>query len=424
MRVGRSGLLLVAVWLGACTVAGPRPDVGAPEPKPGRGYADLLAERLAAGVPPEVRIGIAVDAAVVQVSTDGQAVLAEASGRVRDEGAGPWTVTRTDGRLQAVSAGGRVSTDGALVVRPVYGHVTIDGTAYDGAVLLRPAATGVTAVNLVDLERYLEGVVPLEIGAGRSAAEIEAVKAQAVAARTYAVRHMGRRATLGFDYYGTVLDQVYGGADAVDPVTSLAVQATRGIILTYGGEPIEAFYHSTCGGSTATLEEVWHGAPRPYLTSVSDARPDGGWYCETASRFRWSEEWDESGLLRTLNAGLAERGIGPVSTVESIAVRGRTPSGRAEVLEVRTDAGETRVRGDSIRRVLQPEPGRLLYSTAIDVETRGGDRVTGLTVHGAGWGHGIGMCQNGALGRARAGHSYRDILSTYYPGTRLVPLYR
>ncbi|MGK7310767.1 MAG: SpoIID/LytB domain-containing protein [Candidatus Longimicrobiales bacterium M2_2A_002] len=426
MRPTRAWLVPVVAWLGACTLAGPRPGPGVPD-RGGRAPASIpegpAADRIAAGLPPEVRIGIAVDAPSVEVATDGRVELAEESGRVRDDGAGPWTVTRSGGRLEASGPTGRVSTDDALVVRPLEGRVRIDGTAYDGAVLLRASATGVTAVNLLGLERYLEGVVPLEIGIGRPIEELEAVKAQAIAARTYAVRHFGRREALGFDYYGSVLDQAYGGADAADEVASRAVRETRGMILTYDGEPIEAFYHSTCGGRTAALEEVWRGEPRPYLRSVSDRAPDGGWYCEDSSRFEWTEEWDEARLLETLTAGLRDRGIGPVSAVYEVEVRGRTRSGRAETLEIRTDAGDTRVFGDSIRRVLSPEPGRLLNSTAIEVETRGGDRVTGLVIHGSGWGHGIGMCQNGALGRARGGHDYRDILTTYYPGTRLVRLY-
>lgn len=405
-------LAVSLVGLGGCTVAG-------------RPLSEPATPRPSSGASPEVRVGVAVDAPSIQLATDGRVSMADAGGRVvLDRGAGPWTVTRSGSRLEATGGGSTIQVDGTLVVRPVQGRIRVNGTVYRGAVMLRPAASGVTAVNLLDLEAYLRGVVPLEIGTGRPPEEMEAVKAQAVAARTYAIRQLGRRDGLGFDYYGSVLDQAYGGVDVEDPVASRAVEETRGEILTYGGEPIEAFYHSTCGGETAALEEVWGGAPRPYLRSVSDARPGGGWYCEDSSRFRWTEEWDETELLEALTVGLRGRGLGPITEVRSIRVGDRTPSGRAETLVIVTDAGEARVRGDSIRRVLRPEPGRLLNSTAIELETRGGDHVTGLTVHGAGWGHGIGMCQNGALGRARDGASYRRILSTYYPGTRLERLYR
>lgn len=415
-RRGALGLPL-AVLLGACTVAGPRVDGAGPRDE------GAPAPRTVPRSMPDVRVGIVVDVAAVRLEGDGRLTLTDDAGRVLDEGAGPWTVTRVGDGVEARREGATTGVEDGLVVRAGSGRIRVEGISYFGAILLRPAAVGVTAVNLLDLETYLRGVVPLEIGTGRPPQELEAVKAQAVAARTYALRHAGRRADLGFDYYGSVLDQAYGGADAEDAVATRAVTETRGMILTYDGEPIEAYYHSTCGGRTAAMEEAWPDVGRPYLRSVSDARPGGGWYCEASSRFRWVETWDEPALLDALTIGLQGRAEGPVSVVESLEVARRSTSGRVAELVARTDVGEFRVRGDSIRRVLRPEPGRLLNSTAFELRTRGGDRVVGLTVEGSGWGHGIGLCQTGALGRARAGQSYRDILSTYYPGTRLVRLY-
>lgn len=405
----------LAVWAGACTVAGRRAGEPAIPFRPVGGIGSPET--------PDVRIGIAVDAPRVTVETADRLELTDDAGVVRDRGAGTWTVARTGSRIEARGPSLTVEVTGSLVFRPIRGAVRVNGTAYRGAVLVRPAATGVTAVNLLDVEAYLKGVVPLEIGDWRAEEELEAVKAQAVAARTYAIRHLGRRDDLGFDYHGSMLDQVYGGADAEDPVSTRAVDETRGVIVTYDGEPIEAFYHSTCGGSTAALEEVWPGEPRPYLKAVSDRKPGGGWYCDASDRFWWTESWTGRQLLEALNAGLAGRGAAPVAEVEALEPRGRTPSGRLAALLIRTATGEELVRGDSIRRFLGPEPDRLLNSTLIDLRPRGGSPVTGLVVEGHGWGHGIGMCQNGALGRARAGQSYREILSTYYPGTRLVRLY-
>lgn len=415
----RAALALSTLAVGACTVAGPR--VG--EPAPG----DPGAEPPAVDVPaaePEVRVGLKVDVESLDLDGTGGIEVVDEAGRVRTTGRGPWTVRPTAGGLELRGSGETVRSPGVLVVRPVTGQVRVDGKRYRGAILLHRAASGVTASNLVEMETYLLGVVPHEIGAGRPPEEVEAVKAQAIAARTYAVRHMGRRDALGFDFYATVQDQVYGGADAEDPVSSEAVRATAGEIIAYDGKPIEAYYHSTCGGRTAALEEVWPGSPRPYLQSVSDRRPEGGWFCESSNRFRWTEQWDEEALHSTLTAALATRGqAGTVTEVEAIEVTERSRSGRAAELRIRTNLGEDRIPGDSIRWVLRPEPNRGLNSTAIEVHTHGADEVTQLVVEGAGWGHGIGMCQIGALGRARAGHSYRDILLTYYPGTRIVRLY-
>jgi stage II sporulation protein D len=288
----------------------------------------------------------------------------------------------------------------------------------------------VTAINIVDLEAYLLGVVPLEIGGGRPAAELEAVKAQAVAARTYAVRHLGSRQTLGFDFYATVADQVYGGLSKEDPTASRAVRETAGEIVTYQGAPILAYYHSTCGGHTAAIEEVWQRAPVPYLKSVSDevSGAKGRYYCESSNRFRWDVSWSGTELRETLARTLAARGGGSaaarIGRVERVEVRGWSRSRRAESLVVNTDAGRFEVPGDSIRWVLEAQPGRPLNSTlfVLDADAGSGE-VRALRAQGGGWGHGIGMCQVGALGRARAGQSYRQILTTYYQQTQITRLY-
>lgn len=411
------GLLVLT---GACTVAGPRESPG-PEP----------AERVpgATGGEMQVRVGLVVDSPSLQVGGTAGVDLIDAEGRVRGRAAaGQTRVARRAGAGVEVEGGGEVvRVPAGLTLRPVDGgEVLVNGKRYRGEVLLRPTERGLTAVNVLAMETYLLGVVPLEIGAGRPPEELEAVKAQAVAARTYAVRHMGRRESLGFDIYGSTMDQVYGGADADDPVSARAVRETRGEIIMYDGKPIEAFYHSTCGGHTAALEEVWVGEPRPYLTAVSDARPGGGFYCESSNRFRWSESWTRSELLETLERGLSAH-VGrdvEVTRVESMTVTGRTPSGRTEAVSIRTDAGDFRVRGDSIRWVLRPAPNRILNSALIELHPEGSGEVTGLTVDGGGWGHGIGMCQIGAVARAREGQSYREILTTYYRGTRIARLYQ
>ncbi len=420
IRVGLAVAVVAVVAGSACSVAGPRP--GSRGPSGPEGPVDIPG--VEAGVEPEVRVGVKVGVASLELDGTGRVAIVDAAGRARSSGAGPWTVTGTEGGLDLRAGGETVRVSGIVVARPASGQVRVDGKPYHGAILLRPATGGVTAVNVLDMERYLLGVVPLEIGAGRPAEELEAVKAQAIAARTYAVRHMGRREALGFDFYGSVNDQVYGGVSAEDPVSSRAVRETAGQIIAYDGRPIEAFYHSTCGGHTAALEEVWVGEPRPYLQSISDRNPRGGWFCESSNRFRWTEEWSEAELHATLTAGLRARGAtGSVSRVESMDVTRRSRSGRAQRLVIQTNLGREEVFGDSIRRVLMPDPNRILNSTAVEIRTLRGGAVTGLVVEGAGWGHGIGMCQIGAVGRSRAGHSYRDILLAYYPGTTIVRLY-
>ena len=432
----RGAVLLALVLAGSCRPAGPAPGAGrpparAPAPQPAPA-PDTAAPAPVSVVPAGggiVRIGLAVDADSVVVSGTGAPLafeLVAPDGRVLHRGrADDRLLVVNDGGLRAVPpAGARIDVPELSTVRPASGggSVMIDHAAYRGTVLLRAAAGGgVTAVNMLDLETYLIGVVPREI----PPTQYEAVKAQAVAARTYAIGQMGRRSALGFDFYASVQDQVYGGIAAENDVATRAVAETAGEILTYDGEPIDAFYHSTCGGRTAAIEEVWVSDPVPYLRSVSDEKPGGGAWCDASSRFRWTQEWTGEQLRAVLERNLAPRGARGVREVRGIQVEEESRSGRAAFTRVSVDDTSYLVRGDSIRWVLRTPEDRVLNSSRLyDIrsELRQG-RVNWLAVDGGGWGHGIGMCQVGAMGRAAAGHSYRDILAAYYVGTTLTRIH-
>jgi stage II sporulation protein D len=228
---------------------------------------------------PTVRIGITVDsaAALVGARTDftirapGNEVIAR--GRAGET----WTFSAgADGRISGRGPSGVTQPRaGPLRVTPEQaGGLIIGARPYRGEALIISRAAGqVTAVNLIELEAYLLGVVPREIGR-LPAAMIEAMKAQAVAARTYAIGNLASRASLGFDFYATVQDQVYGGLTDEDTIVSRAVRETRGEILTHGGVPILAYYSSTCGGVTAAIEESWPWrAPLPYQRSKTHPKP-------------------------------------------------------------------------------------------------------------------------------------------------------
>lgn len=302
--------------------------------------------------------------------------------------------------------------------------VRLDGRRYGGAIdLYRVENHGLVAVNQLPLEEYLLGVVPLEIGP-REASEAEAVRAQAVAARTYAVRHLGRRDSLGFDVFGSVEDQVYGGRDAERPLVDRAVAATSGEVLVWRGAPARAYYHSTGGGHTARVSDVWELDDAPYLRRVSDRRPGGGDFCDISPRYAWEVAWTAGELEAAVAAGV-ERHYGieaPPGRVTGIRVTGRTAHGRVTGLEVSTEGGRWRLEKNDIRFFLRTPEGRVLGSTRFRVLASPPD-VEGLRLAGRGWGHGIGMCQWGAIGRARAGLSYREILAHYYPGTELRKAY-
>lgn len=384
---------------------------------------------------PVVRVGLISDSTEALVSAwtafdvrAGERTLASSPA---DEA---WTFrTAADGDIEGRSQSGNSLPRAAGPLRVVArddGPVVIGGRAYRGEVLILPRAEArITVVNVVDLEQYLFGVVPREIGA-RPVEEIEAIKAQAIAARTYAVSSLGARDALGFDVHATILDQVYGGLADEDSIVNRAVRETRGEILTHASRPILAYYSSTCGGRTAAIEQSWPWrAPQPYLKSVSDMVPGTDVaYCSTSSRYHWTTSWTRDQLVEVLGETLkAHTGLASVSAepVRDIAITGTNDGGR---VTVRLIAGgrDYQLRADSVRWVLRPPSGSgILNSSRISSirPTSANGQITSLDIEGGGWGHGIGMCQVGAMGRARAGQTYRQILTTYYTGAEIRRLY-
>jgi len=223
-----------------------------------------------------------------------------------------------------------------------------------------------------------------------------------------------------YDLLPTVADQVYGGARVEDRVADEAVRETRGQVLSYAGEPIVAYYHSTCGGTTASVEDVWDKAAIPYLRSVSDIDTSGQPYCSDSRYANWTYTWDTK-LLSSLIGRYGVRvscGRGRFGGwIEKMVVVSRGICGRVGRLIVQGTQGNAEFRGDKTRRALRRnEKGHpMLPSAWFDIEVKGRT----VTARGKGYGHGVGMCQMGALGRARAGQSYLTILSTYYTGAVL-----
>ena len=343
------------------------------------------------------------------------------------------------GELVAVKPSGAATSrfSGPVLVRATSPgtFVTYEGKRYRGELIITPSDNGLMVVNRLGVESYLRGVVPLEIG-DRKPGDDAAVQAQAVAARSYTYIHMADAGHHGFDMYGSIQDQVYGGVDAEKPMSDDAVTTTNGMVVRYAGRIINTPYSSTCGGSTAAVSEVWWRQPdQPYLRPVSDRIPGtDSYYCDPSPRFKWTATFDRNELRTTLEKylGSVTRGSEPtvnasaasahpmsLGAIQSVRVDGRTASDRVASISIQTARGNYVVRGNDVRFVLRVPSGGLLGSTyfTTDSETDGNGEVSRLTIHGGGNGHGIGMCQWGAIGRARAGQNYRTILTTYFPGT-------
>lgn len=291
----------------------------------------------------------------------------------------------------------------------------LNGSAYRGKLILKRASRGLLAINEVSLEEYLRGVVPCEMGSG---APFEALRAQAVAARTYALANLGKHGSEGYDLSCTVYDQVYKGVDSEAELTDRAVAETRGMVLEFHGKPIEARYHSTCGGKTADAREIFSRTRIPYLRSVDDR---GGHlfrrkepFCASSPHFRWSRVWKKNEFYALVEKSLSSLfGIGSPGKVRRVKAT-KTKSGRVRELVVITSANSYRIYSDQVRDFLGNLP-----STKFDIIMRGNL----VKLEGRGFGHGLGMCQWGAMGMAREGHDFKRILRHYYPGTRLKKLY-
>lgn len=416
-------VLSVAVALAGCRVGETPPAAGATPTR-------------MAHTEPTVRIGLKVDTSAVFISTSAPAAIVDRDGNTiaQTNANERWTFSSDSAgsviAMEAASGQSTATTAGPITVRvPDDATVTIGGKPYRGDVLIRTAGPGrISAINVLEMEQYLQGVVGFEIG-HLPAAQIEATKAQAIAARTYAIGNMNSRNALGFDFYPTVADQVYGGLSGEDSIIVRAVRETRGEILTNNGVPIIAYYSSTCGGHTADIDESWPWRPpQPYLKGHPDTDNNGEAYCKTSGRFRWNVSWAGDSLRTILQQTLGQR-LGNTSfhitKLEDVQLDGHSESGRARAVLITADGTTYRVPADSIRWVLRPTANGSLNSSLIFNlnTTRDAGAVTRVDVQGGGWGHGIGMCQVGAMGRARAGQSYREILAAYYTDTKVEKLY-
>jgi stage II sporulation protein D len=316
-------------------------------------------------------------------------------------------------------------------------RVLIGGTTqYRGiAEVMRNASGTLAGINDVPMEEYLYGVVPRELGPVQYP-EAEAQKAQAIAARTYAHGNLGKHWNNGYDLLATVQDQVYGGSAAEHSISTAAVNATAGIVATYNGNLINALFYATSGGKTSNVEDVFTGTDA-YMRSVWDA-PAGqelpsvsalltdlrtpawtGGYATWHTYHRWNYTWTMSQMSCVIG-DFANKAVGNVTAI-NILSRSST-SGRVTQIQFVTDQGTFTETGTAIRSAMPyintSGVPTLLPSTLFVIErlTNSSGALTGYRAYGGGNGHGAGMAQTGAVGMARAGHTYTQILQKYYTG--------
>jgi len=291
---------------------------------------------------------------------------------------------------------------GPLRVKGDGDAIYVDGRQYRGELAVYGGRDGLLVVDELPLETYLIGLINAE---AHSSWPMESLKAQAVAARSYALFRLKSSRTKAFDLRATVADQVYLGSSLEDSAAAQAVESTRGEVVSYNGAVAETFYHSTCGGRTAGVGEVW-GGNLPYLKSV-----ECDW-CQESPRYFWRYETD----FEEIGAALQSDGInvGPVSGIEIVS---KTPSGRNDVIKIEGEKGARMIKAAVLRKAIGYTK---LFSTLFEVFEPEEGKFLFL---GRGSGHGVGMCQWGARGLALDGKSHSEILLYYYPGCAIINAY-
>ena len=276
----------------------------------------------------------------------------------------------------------------------VKGEVLLSGLKYSGVIEVWKGNNGLYIVNEVSLEDYIKGVVVAEVG---SSWDIEALKAQAVVSRTYALYQKMNNGKMPYHLTSSVLHQVYKSGNVPESIAR-AVNETKGEILTYEGKPIVAYYHSTSGGMTEDPAEAF-GKSYPYLKPVETS-------CELSPYFMWEKRIPVSDIEKASSS----------VQIKDIAIESYTVSNRARTLKIITESGEYSIPAKDLRKNLGWDK---LPSTMITNIIRAEDVYI---FEGKGYGHGVGMCQWTALDLAKKGMSYREIISKFYPGT-IIELY-
>jgi stage II sporulation protein D len=359
---------------------------------------------LLGGVPTEaastIRVALSEGRSQLRLGASTDSVIKDGKGRVLGK-----LPAQAGAYAQPAGAGVQVGRWQAaqLWLEPVGdGLAWVGDRWYRGRVQLVPSEKGLVAVNHVGLEEYLYSVVG---GEAIASWPLEALKAQAVAARSFALYRLKRSRDPLYDVGTTTKWQVYKGVEVEAPSTIQAVQATKGQVLTFEDQVIEAVFHSSSGGHTENVEDVWK-KPLPYLRGVAD-------FDQAAPVFRWSKVLTAAELRQRIP------GIGNIVAFQPLEL---TPRGRVREIRIVGDAGQKTLTGDRLRSVLdlrstlftaEPVSGVLSFLTPQN------DPPAQFDIEGRGYGHGLGLSQWGAFGMASQGSDYRNILKHFYQGVLL-----
>jgi stage II sporulation protein D len=350
--------------------------------------------------PRTIRVGLANGVPSIHIKVVGPGVLYDQQNRTRIARFVTLADTTVSARDGAIVLGNRLLPSTRITVLPDMPQTLwVNGVRYRGELRLLTDQQGrLVAVNVLPLENYLMGVVPRETYTSWPDA---ALRAQAVAARSFAVAHIADNGGRPFDVRAPA-HQLYGGVDAEHPRSSKAVLDTEGEVLSYRGHTLCTFFYSCCGGHTEEAPNVFSDVDT-YPRAVPSP------YCRGSRHY----SWDYSVAMANLGEKLRRAGKHIPGTPVAIDIRVRSASGRVMRLRVASRQGSVELTGEQLRKALGYDK---LRSTLFSVRIRDGRAY----FRGNGWGHGVGMCQWCSRALAENGRSYEQILQHFYPGSRLV----
>jgi stage II sporulation protein D len=285
-----------------------------------------------------------------------------------------------------------------LKIEPSNGVIFADSKPYRGHLIVEKSENKLNIINVLTLEDYIKGVLPKEVSADWNT---EALKAQAVISRTYAIINLNRHSTQRFDMCSTTHCQVYGGAGVEAAPCNKAILETQCEVLTYDGELAQTVFHANCGGHTEDPKYIWNWKDTPpYLKGVKCN------YCTAAPYTNWEKILDESFIRKQLS----DNNIGKI---KNIKIKEKTSAGTAKELKIIHSEGELKLNAYQFRLAIGTWQ---IKSHAFDSIKINGDK---FHFKGKGWGHKVGLCQWGAKGMAEKGKTYKQILAYFYPGTKI-----
>lgn len=353
----------------------------------------------------KIRVLVVKPRAEVKISSSAHYEIYDAYGKITQQGEVlPVQVARAS--ADGILIGDRLYPGSAVTIRSIEHGIRIGnlGVYGDTVTIRRVSGNKVEVINRIPVDDYLKGVIPFEANPAWS---LEALKAQAVASRTYAVFKMIERINEDYDVSSGVYSQVYSGKKIENPKTNQAVDDTRGEILLYKNKVFPGYFHSTCGGRTTGVELVWRVKPVEPLKGVECK------FCAKSPHYKWETVFSP----KEIKEKMAAKGGIPVQTVKSIRLGKIDASGRAHEIAVGSDWMRKSVDADAFRVWMGPEKLKSNLITRVSVTEDGKFRF-----RGRGWGHGVGICQYGMKHLGELGYGYREILSYYYPGASIIKL--